>query len=136
MGFIQRFFIGRNGSDQLNIALLVAAIAFNLLSRLLFRGLFEALCYIAAFLWIFRMISRNLERRQRENAWFLQLIGRGGAKGSRTATQPRTKKAQKDRANFRYLKCPNCKQELRVPKGKGKIRITCPKCWEWLISES
>ena len=127
MGFIQRFFIGRNGSDQLNLALLGAALALNLLSRFMFRGLFETLSYIAMFFWIFRMISRNLERRQRENATFLQIIRRAGAKGPKTA-QPRRAKAPKDRANFRYLKCPACKQELRVPKGKGKIKITCAKC--------
>jgi len=119
MGFIQRFFYGRNGLDQLNIALLVAATLCNLLGVIMFRGLFGALAVVILFVCIFRMISRNISKRQQENAAFLKWI-----------QQLRTKASHRgaDRANFRYFKCPACKQNLRAPKGKGKIKITCSKC--------
>ncbi|MCL2588941.1 MAG: hypothetical protein FWD84_05980 [Oscillospiraceae bacterium] len=113
MGFIQRFFIGRNGVDQLNRALLVVSIVLTILSRFLFANLFGTVAYVVMFLCIFRMISRNLERRRQENAAFLKLLGRHSPKSP-----------------YRYFKCPRCKQQLRAPKGKGKIKITCSNCGE------
>jgi len=129
MGFLQRFFHGRNGTDQLNIALIVASIATTLLSRFLFLGFLSTVSYVLLFLCVFRMISRNIPRRQQENALFLEKTkrfrrGAGGGAGTGYTKQARVRKDP----NYRYFKCPECKQNLRAPKGKGKINITCPKC--------
>ena len=136
MNFLSHFFYGRNGKDQLNIALMFLAIALNVLSRLLFATFFSALSYVAIALCIFRALSRNLPRRQAENALFLEKTSgfRGGsapwagsAADNAGAGGERTR-VKKDRANFRYFKCPSCKQAMRVPRGRGKVRITCSNC--------
>ena len=119
MGFLQRFFHGRNGMDPLNIALAATALGLMLLGRFLLGALFEVLTTAMLFLCVFRMVSRNIPKRQRENARFLQLLRRLRAKSPRAGA---------DRAHFRYFKCPACGQNLRAPKGKGKIKITCSKC--------
>ena len=119
MGFLRQFFQGRNGTDALNVALAATAIVLTLLSHLMLGRVLSALAYMVMFWCVFRMVSRNLPRRQQENRWFLQLTKGRFGQGS---------KSKKDRQTFRYLKCPSCKQALRVPRGKGQIKITCSKC--------
>ena len=123
MNFLRQFFYGRNGRDQLNIALLFLALALNILSRFLFQNLFSTLSYVVIALCLFRALSRNLPRRQAENALFLEKTS-----GFRGGSTPGRSRAKKDRANFRYFKCPGCKQAMRVPRGRGKVRITCSSC--------
>jgi len=129
MGFLQRFFYGRNGSDQLNIALLILGLVTSFLARFTGSSIWEIISIALFALCVFRMVSRNIARRRQENAWFLEKtkrFRRGGAhSGASRPPQPRVKK---DKANYAYFKCPNCKQNLRAPKGKGKVRITCSKC--------
>ena len=67
---------------------------------------------------IWRTLSRNTYKRYQENRKFLQLVGRA-----------------KDRNN-RYFDCPKCRQMVRVPRGKGKISITCPRCHEKFIRKT
>lgn len=121
MNFIQRFMYGRYGSDQLNIALLVGYLILSLLSRL-FRSSLLGLLSTACVLWaIYRMLSRQLERRRAENAKFLEL--------SRPLVHwYNVNKCRRNDKEHCYFKCPNCGQQLRVPKGKGKISITCRSC--------
>jgi len=133
MGFFGQFFQGRNGVDQLNIALMGVAVALTFLGRFMFQSFFPLLAYVTMFLCMFRLISRNIPKRQAENAYFLNLIqglrnrtprSTAGAAGSRG---PREKK---DRANYRYFKCPNCKRPMRIPRGKGQVKVTCSQCGE------
>lgn len=121
----RRFMYGRYGSDQLNIVLLVAAVLFSFLSSVLSLFLRNSWAY-ACVIWplltlltyamlgcsIFRMLSRNIYRRQRENQRWKNLCLR-----------------TTDR-NHRYFRCPHCKQTMRVPRNRGKINIRCPKCGE------
>lgn len=122
---LRRFMYGRYGSDQLNMAILVAAVLVSLTNSILTVFLRESTVYsgiVAPILSVivyglliysfFRMFSRNIYKRQRENRRFTQLWMR-----------------LKDRNN-RYFRCPNCKQTVRVPRGRGKICIRCPKCGE------
>jgi len=133
MHFLQRFFQGRNGRDQLNIALAVLSVVTTLLSRFMLQFPLMLISYIALALCVFRMVSRNISRRQTENALFLEKTKRfrrgsvhsSSGTGSAYAGPRRVKK---DRANYRYFKCPACKQNLRAPRGKGKVKITCSKC--------
>lgn len=122
---LRRFMYGRYGSDQLNMAILIAAVLLSLVNSILTVFLRSSQVYstiIAPILSVavyglliysfFRMLSRNIYKRQRENRRFTQLWTR-----------------IKDRNN-RYFRCPNCKQTVRVPRGRGKICIRCPKCGE------
>lgn len=117
---LRRFMYGRYGADSLNRALLILSVAFLLVGWLGgmaadWLSIFNLLAYIPLFWSIFRMYSRNIEARRKENAAWQRLL-----------------LPLKDRQN-RYFKCPNCKQTVRVPKDKGKINIRCPKCQERFI---
>jgi len=106
---LRRFMYGRYGSDQLGMALLVLGIVLMLLGTF-WLSVFTLLSYGVLIYYIFRCYSRNIPQRRKENAWFLRL------------TAPLRDK------NHRYFRCPTCRQSVRVPKGKGRIAITCPKC--------
>ena len=108
---ISRFMAGRYGMDQLGMALLVAALVFVFLSRFVYTLLGIAALALLGFA-VYRTYSRNIERRTRENTWFLHLLD-----------------PLRDREH-RYFRCPKCRQKVRVPRGKGKIAIRCPKCGE------
>lgn len=122
-----RFMYGRNGMDQLNLTLLWACIILELISGFVVRRsgvVGSAMYYVSLGLWIwvlFRMFSRNLYKRQEENRKFLLLRARlrSGSSGARA------RHADKE---HKYFTCKSCKAICRVPVGKGKIVITCPKC--------
>jgi predicted RNA-binding Zn-ribbon protein involved in translation (DUF1610 family) len=71
---------------------------------------------------LLRMFSRNGEKRRKENAVLLR------AKRKITSYFRRIKKQYQQRKTHRFYHCPSCKQILRVPKGKGRLKIKCPKC--------
>lgn len=133
-----RLFAGRNGIDQLNIALFVLAILCWIGS--LFaptRGLANLLhwaCLLAAAFCCVRAFSQNLGRRQQENQKFLAMT-----RGFRIGRNWRAKMEQK--RQYKVFKCPSCGVKLRVPRGKGKIKVTCRQCgasfeersWESLL---
>jgi len=129
-----RFMYGRNGGDQLNVALLVVYLAVCLLQAL-FAGrrglpaLLHLLTLVIAALVLFRMFSRNLEKRRAENARFLSWW---------SPIQCRFHGARQRRLDkeHKYFTCKNCKTICRVPAGKGKIEITCPKCGQKIIGKS
>lgn len=118
---IQRFMYGRYGNDQLNLFLMGLYLLIYLAS-LFFRA--APLYWISLALilvTLFRMLSRNLERRRMENAGFMRAAGPllGWLRLRRTI--------HRDKEHV-YFKCPSCGQHLRVPRGKGKITVTCRGC--------
>jgi len=122
--------IGRYGPDHLSIALIILAFILSLLNAILWHTPLLYLSYFVFALTIYRMLSRNITRRRAENDKFIRYWW-----PIRTKIKKIIQKI-KDKRKYKYFKCPTCKSKLRVPKGKGKIRITCPRCWEWLISET
>jgi len=124
-----RFMYGRNGNDQLGLALLVVYIVLMLLRSLVLLAfpyeiistVFSALMFALGFWIIFRMYSRNLTKRRAENQrflnWWLPKRNAWNAAKSR--------RKDKDHA---YFACKTCGTWCRVPKGKGSIELTCPKC--------
>lgn len=146
MGFfykIKQFMQGRAGVDNLNIVIVAVAMIISLIMTLFRVSMFgwpRIIVYVLLALAFYRMLSRDIARRARENDKFMQLINR--LRGNKTYThngydtQFTSPKPKRDTKNYKYLKCPNCKAQLRVPKGKGKINVTCPKCREKFKSKS
>ena len=119
---------GRYGTDRLNRALNIAALVLLVLSLFLGRGGVGSLLWalaLACLLWgAVRTFSRNFSRRQRENAAYLGLTqnARERFRGARDRFQ--------QRKEYRFFRCPSCRTWLRVPRGKGKLNITCRQCGE------
>ena len=117
-----KFMQGRYGVDELTRVLVKGGLVVAILSVFVKNSLFSALCWAILFYAYFRMFSRNINKRYRENLKYLELKGkvlRFFRKGKNTAEQ---------RKNFHIYTCPTCKQKIRIPKGKGKIEVRCPKC--------
>jgi len=118
---LQRFLYGRYGTDKLNLFLLILGLVLSLLSSLLFWPIM--FLADALYIWaLFRTFSRNIPARQREYAFFL----RWWTPVENWFRQQKTRFAQ--RKQYKYFKCPNCRQQLRAPRGRGKIEVTCQKC--------
>ena len=118
---LQRFMYGRYGSDQLNRFLTITYLVLFGLYFITGFDLFYFLCTALIFVVLFRMLSRNLAKRRAENQKFL----RKADPAIRWFRLQRTIRRDKE---HRYFKCPNCGQQLRVPRGKGKITVTCRGC--------
>ncbi len=117
----RRFMHGRYGSDKLNTAILVAGLIACFLAMVMpwqVHLVLTALSYGLMGWAIFRMLSRNTYKRYQENCKYLRFMER-----------------IKDRQH-KYFDCPRCRQPVRVPRGKGKISITCPKCKEKFIRKT
>ena len=118
---LQRFLYGRYGTDQLNLMLLILGVVLTLFGRLFFFPLYwvgDVLFVLA----LFRTFSRNIPARQRENQNFLRL---SAPVRSWISLQIRR---FRERKQYKYFRCPMCKQQLRAPRGRGKIEVTCQKC--------
>ena len=119
---LARFMYGRNGADHLGLAMIWAAIALNIVNIFINADVPYAIVSMAAtvltFWALFRMFSKNLAKRRAENAKFLQKVW-WPVKGRLHR--------MKDK-DHKYFTCKRCNAICRVPVGKGKIVITCPKC--------
>ncbi len=119
--FLYRFMYGRNGMDELNIFMFFIYISLYLINIFLENIILNIFVVLIVAVVFFRIYSKNLIKRRKENQYFKYKI---------TPIKKRVKlivKGVKDRQH-KYLLCPYCGQNIRVPKGKGKIEITCPKC--------
>ena len=119
---LRNFMEGRYGMDKLNMVILSAGLAACLISAFVdsvkVNLLLTALSYGLMVWALFRSFSRNTYKRYQENRKFLQFFDR-----------------LKDREH-RYFDCPKCRQIVRVPRGKGKIAITCPRCREKFVKKT
>lgn len=120
--WLQRFMYGRYGADQLNMALMILFLVIALTTPFLKNNLPLILNLVLLVLIYFRMFSRNISKRYAENQKFLKFWNPIRNKFRFTM------KHTKERKDYRFYKCPSCKQKVRVPKGRGEITITCPKC--------
>lgn len=112
---------GRYGMDPLGNFSLWTAVILMIIGLFSQSGLIYFLSILLLVWCYFRMFSRNQSRRLMENEKFMELKDRFfGIFGKGSG-------AKRDR-NYAYFTCPNCRQKVRVPKGKGTIEIRCPKC--------
>lgn len=121
MGFLRRFMYGRYGGDPLNLFLLGLSLLLYFLDLFLHLPFLYVLYLLCIVLALCRTLSRNYARRRAENAKFMAVAG----PAIRWIKLRRTIHRDKE---HRYFKCPNCGQQLRVPRGKGKITVTCRSC--------
>jgi hypothetical protein len=122
MNWLRANMAGRNGIDQLNIAILLAAFVLNFVARFVGWLVLSLLATILLVLAAFRILSRNLAKRRAENYRFVTLWT--DAKERHSAWKLRRCQSKE----YRFFTCPSCKNRLRVPRGKGRLQITCPRC--------
>ncbi len=119
--WFRSFMAGRYGTDKLNMVLLITGLVLSIVAAFSSSWL-QLVCWLGSYIlmfWaLFRCFSRNTYKRYQENRRYLNLIAR-----------------LRDREH-RYYSCPRCRQSVRVPKGKGKIAITCPKCKEKFLKKT
>lgn len=119
---IQRFMAGRNGFDKFNRFLFVFYIILSIFSIFIHSLLFYLIQLSFAGFIVFRMLSKNLYIRSKENLLYIKW---------ETAIKNffiRNKNRFRDRKTHRYIKCTHCKATLRVKRNKGKHTVRCPKC--------
>lgn len=117
-----RFMTGRNGMDELARAeswLVLILLVISLFSRF---PIFYILAIAGLVHMYFRIFSRNRSRRYAENQRYVN------ARYKAVVAWNKRKKQFAQRKVYRFFRCPQCRQKVRVPKGHGKICITCPKC--------
>ena len=128
-----RFMVGRNGNDQLNAFLLGVAVVL-LIAGIFFGGAVQGVLRLLGFatliLIYFRMFSRNVYKRQEENGKYLRIRYRMFAK------LKALKERWVQRKDYKFFHCPSCHAVLRVPRGRGKIKIVCRKCGNTFIGKS
>ena len=127
---LYRFMSGRNGMDELarmHSWVVLILLLLGLFTRL---GIFSILALALMIYMYFRVFSRNTAKRYEENQKYVNF------RYNCTVQWNKKKKRMQQMKTYRFFKCPTCKQEVRVPKGHGKIEISCPKCREKFIRKS
>ena len=130
-----RFMQGRNGVDQfsrftMGVALVAIVLTLFTGTRNGLGAFLDILGMAALVYTYYRIFSKNISKRYAENQKFLN------ARYEWTVKAERRKKRFAQRKQYKFFKCPMCKQEVRVPRGHGKICITCPKCREQFVRRS
>ena len=129
MNWLRRFMTGRYGADELSFALIIVNIIFCFFGAVSGWWIFSVLALACCLLAIWRMLSKKIYQRQKENRAFLQIWN--PIKRSFSQWMFR----MKDHTH-RYIRCKKCKERLRLPRGKGRIEVTCPKCRERFITRT
>lgn len=116
-----RFFSGRYGVDALFYGLFAVAALFAVINLFLRSWILQIVIYFVVIAALFRMLSRDIPARRRENEWFIKI------------SEPLRQKAEQIRrqradSSHVYRKCRHCKAILRLPRRVGKHKTVCPKC--------
>jgi len=118
----QQFMAGRNGNDALGYFILITYFVISIVTSFGSNEVTGIIRLLLLVLYLFRFFSKKLSSRRNENQAFLRIY-----EPIRSYIMKRVHRLQKQK-DYKYFKCPNCKAELRVPRGKGNITVTCPKC--------
>ena len=127
---LREFMYGRYGTDQLSLALMISGFAFYTLyvfSRFRILYLFSLVFYGIA---IFRTLSKNTAKRRTENQKFMTFWYKMKNKWVGL------KADFEERKTYKHFKCPNCGQKIRIPRGRGRVEICCPKCSNRFIKKA
>ena len=127
---LRQFMIGRYGTDGLNQFLSIASIVMLLISLITRVRLFTYVGMVLLILCYYRSLSRNISKRTEENYKFYTIKDRITDKANGLKDQWANRKL------YHYYRCPQCRQKLRVPRGRGRIQISCPRCGTQFIKKS
>ena len=137
-----QFMYGRYGMDQLNRFLSTVALIVLVIAAFIRNPVIELIA-VALLIWCYyRMFSKNISKRTAENQKYMNFRYRAvcffkqGRNGNFSQKQAQKKAHREQKKIYRFYACPNCAQKVRVPKGKGKICITCPKCRTEFVKRS
>ena len=119
---ISRFMYGRYGADQFSRAIVTASLILLLLTYALGIPLFWYLSFAGYVYAIFRMFSRNIEKRSQENQAYLDKTVKWRTECSQFKVRWRNRK------QYKYFKCPQCRTRMRLTRGVGEKQITCRNC--------
>lgn len=126
----RRFMYGRYGVDSFSRFLLVAGVILAVISSFTKLDILYLLGWICLIYSYIRVFSKKHAKRAAENQKYLQIMAKISSK------LPGLRDRSHRRAGYAVFKCPGCKQRIRVPAGKGKIEIRCPKCGRTFIKRS
>lgn len=119
---LRNFMIGRYGIDSFSKFLMGVALVLCILD-IFVNNVFINSWFVVIIVYVYyRMFSRNHNKRYQENIKFLQIKNKAMSKFQSQ------KRMMQQRKTHHIYKCPTCNQKIRIPKGKGRICITCPKC--------
>ena len=128
MNWLRKFMYGRYGVDALSMNIIIFGFILSLASPYIkIPPIISMLIFVYAY---YRVLSKDINKRYMENEKFLKIVE------PITSRFRSLKNKVNNRKNYKYYTCKKCKQKIRVPKGKGKIRVTCPKCGEKTIIKS
>lgn len=119
---LREFMYGRYGTDMLSLALVIAGFVLNTLYVLTYSRLLYLISLAAYGFALFRTLSRNIPARRKENEKFMSLWHKikNWWNGLRADFE--------ERKTYKHFKCPSCGQKIRIPRGRGKVEICCPRC--------
>ncbi len=119
---IARFMYGRYGMDQLSRNLSLICLVLLIITMFVRNNVIYTIALVGIVYTYFRVFSRNISKRSEENERYLRfhykVVGKINKIKFRIA----------DNKTHKIFKCPSCSQKIRVPRGKGRISIKCPKC--------
>ena len=124
------FMQGRYGADQLYRVMLIGGAVLVILSNFIFEVFFLLLGWILVVLAFVRAFSKDYSRRYAENQKFLELTGKT------RKVFGKQRYVMEQRKDYHIYTCPQCRQKIRMPRGKGKVEISCPKCHTKFIKKS
>lgn len=127
---MQRYMYGRYGMDGLGQFLMWTAVACMLLSWFVAGTLFQTLALVLLIFGYYRMLSRNTQKRYQENCTYYRYVNKV------KDFFKKQKSYRQQRKTYHIYKCPKCKQKIRIPKGKGKVVITCRRCGTEFVKNS
>ncbi|MFZ7132337.1 MAG: hypothetical protein ACOWWR_08265 [Eubacteriales bacterium] len=122
MNWLKNIMAGRYGGDQLSLVLLILSIVLALIGSYASLSVFTVLSYMPLLFSVFRIFSKNTNKRRMENYRFAMLVSPIYSRFMKV------KKRIHESKKYKYFKCPSCKKTLRVPKENKKIMVTCPQC--------
>lgn len=127
---LSRFMTGRYGYDSFGRFLIITALVLSVLSYIPDFGWMYLLSSAVLIYALFRILSRNHAKRRNELNKYIKLSAKP------KAWFAKNKRMWSERKTHRYFKCKTCRTVLRVPKGRGKIKISCPKCKSEIIRKT